>query len=144
MANDRVFKLLNGFHRSVLSLTGGRLGWKAGGMTVVELTTTGRRSGVARTVLLTSPTQLAGAPVLVASRGGDQRHPDWYLNIEHDPAVLARIAGAASVSMHARIATPAERSELWPRIVAKYKNYAGYQARTSREIPLIILEPPSE
>ena len=127
--------MLNGFHRSVLSLTGGRLGWKAGGMTVVELTTTGRRSGVARTVLLTSPTQLAGAPVLVASRGGDQRHPDWYLNIEHDPAVLARIAGAA---------TPAERSELWPRIVAKYKNYAGYQARTSREIPLIIRGPPSE
>ena len=57
MASDLAFKALNGFHRTAMRLTGGRLGWKASGMPMVELTTTGRKSGQPRTVILASPVQ---------------------------------------------------------------------------------------
>jgi len=140
MPGDLAFKCLNGFHRSVMRLTFGRLGWKAGGMTVIELTTTGRRSGLPRTCLLTSPLKMEGGHVVVASRGGDARHPDWFSNLQADPRVTVSIGGGPQRSARARIATPEERVELWPRIVARYRNYAAYQARTGREIPAVLLE----
>ncbi len=109
-------------------------------MTVIELTTTGRRSGLSRSCLLTSPLQVEGSHVVVASRGGDARHPDWFSNLQVDPRVTVSIAGGPHRSARARIAGPDERAELWPRIVAQYRNYATYQARTEREIPVVVLE----
>jgi deazaflavin-dependent oxidoreductase (nitroreductase family) len=141
MASDVLFRLMNQLHRLALALSGGRLGWRALGMPVVELTTTGRRSGQARRTMLTSPYQEGDAVVLVASRGGDDRHPAWFLNLRQNPEVTVRVGGGPPRRMRAEVAGPEERARLWPLITAHHKNYAGYQRRTSREIPVVVLHP---
>jgi deazaflavin-dependent oxidoreductase (nitroreductase family) len=141
MPSDLSLKAMNTLHRAVLMISGGRLGWRIAGMPVLELTTTGRTTGQPRTVILTAPARVGDALVVVASRGGDDRHPAWFLNLQSDPDVRVRIGGKPAQRMHARVATSEERDELWPRIVADHKNYAGYQTRTSRVIPLVLLEP---
>lgn len=141
MPSDLQFKTMNAFHRGVLRLSGGRLGWRAGGMPVLELTTTGRVSGKPRTVMVTSPVQDGEALVVVASRGGDDRHPAWFLNLRDEPHVVVAVAGQPKRPMQARVTSAAEREALWPRVTSASKGYAGYQTRTSREIPLVLLEP---
>ena len=143
MPSDAALKTMNALHRVVLKLSFGKLGWTAGNMPVVELTTTGRKSGQKRSVMLTSPLQQGSTYVVVASRGGDDTHPAWFLNLRDDPAVEVAIQGKPKQPMRARVATPEERAELWPQVVAEYKNYAGYQTKTDREIPLVLLEPSS-
>lgn len=110
-------------------------------MPVVELTTMGRRSGEPRATMLTSPVRQGDAYVVVASRGGDDRHPAWFLNLRDNAHVEAVIEGGPRTPMLARVATPVERARLWPIITSKYSNYAGYQQKTAREIPLVLLEP---
>ena len=141
MPSDLQLKAMNAFHRTLLAVSGGRLGWRAGGMPVVELTTTGRRSKQPRTVMLTSPVQEGDSIVVVASRGGDDQHPGWFLNLRERPDVDVAFAGRKKQPMRARVATPDERASLWPRVTATYKGYAGYQRKTDREIPLVLLEP---
>jgi deazaflavin-dependent oxidoreductase (nitroreductase family) len=80
---------------------------------------------------------------VVASRGGDDRPPAWLLNLQAKPEVEVSLQGKAKQPMHARVATAEERARMWPRIAAEHKNYAGYQRKTSREIPLVLLEPSS-
>jgi deazaflavin-dependent oxidoreductase (nitroreductase family) len=144
MPSDLVLKVMNAFHRTILTISGGRIGWNLGSVPVLELTTTGRKTGQPRTVILTSPVRAGDALVVVAARGGDDRHPAGFLNLQDDPDVRVALQGEPARPMRARVATPAEREELWPRIVADHTNYADYQARTSREIPLVLLEEPSE
>lgn len=137
---DVAFRLGTSLHRAVLRATGGRVGARAGGMPVVLLTTTGRRSGGRRTTVLTSPVQDGDRVVLVASYGGDDRHPAWYLNLREHPEVELTMHGR-SLSMRARVASDEEKAALWPRIVARYGGYERYQERTGRDIPLVVLEP---
>jgi deazaflavin-dependent oxidoreductase (nitroreductase family) len=144
MPSDLTLKTMNVLHRGVMKLTFGKIGWQAGPMPVVELTTTGRKSGEPRTVLLTSPVQEGDTWVIVASRGGDDHHPAWFLNLRDDPNVEVRRGGKPRERMLARIATPDERARLWPQVTAKYKGYAGYQTKTDREIPLVLLEPATD
>lgn len=132
---------MNATHRVLLTLSGGRLGWTAANMPVLELTTTGRRSGRSHTVLLTSPVQEGGAWVVVASRGGDDNPPAWLLNLIADPDVEVGLQGEPAVRMRARVATTDERARLWPRIADNHELYAGYQEKTDREIALVLLEP---
>jgi deazaflavin-dependent oxidoreductase (nitroreductase family) len=143
MPSDRFLKTMNGLHRALLTLTGGRLGASFGGMPTLELTTIGRRSGAPRSVLLTSPWQEGDTYAVVASRGGDDVHPAWFLNLRDNPAVRVRVVGQPERPMHARIATADERARIWPLITARYRNYAGYQERTSRQLPVVLLEPPA-
>ena len=110
-------------------------------MPVVELTTTGRKTGQPRTVLLTSPLRDGNTIVVVASRGGDDAHPAWFLNLRDNPAVQVTTDGRSKIQMRARIADAEERARLWPLVIADHKNYAGYQRKTEREIPLVLLEP---
>lgn len=110
-------------------------------MPVLELTTTGRKSGQRRSVMLTSPIQEGDSIVVVASRGGDDVHPAWFLNLQADPDVEVSLKGAPKQAMKARAATADERARLWPQIAADFKNYAGYQEKTDREIPLVLLTP---
>jgi deazaflavin-dependent oxidoreductase (nitroreductase family) len=139
--SDLTFKALNMAHRSLLRLSGGHLGWRAGGMPVLELTTIGRKSGRPRSVMLPSPVQEAETWVVVASRGGNDHHPAWFLNLRDRPDVEVSRKGKPKQSMRGRTATPEERARLWPQVTATYKGYAGYQERTEREIPLVLLEP---
>jgi deazaflavin-dependent oxidoreductase (nitroreductase family) len=142
MPSDLKLKTMNTLHRGVLRLSGGRLGWRAAGMPVVELTTTGRKSGQSRVVMLTSPVQEGHAIVVVASRGGDDHHPAWFLNLRDDPDVEVAFGGKPKRRMQARVATAEERAALWPRVTDAHKGYAGYQTKTDREIPLVLLEEP--
>jgi deazaflavin-dependent oxidoreductase (nitroreductase family) len=142
MANlkDTIAKPLSLFHAAVYRASGGRIGRSGFGMPVVILETTGRKTGKKRTTTLTSPVQDGETVVLVASYGGDDRHPMWYLNLLDEPKVELTIHGKTR-PMTARVASAAEKKELWPRVVAAYKGYAQYQTRTERDIPLVLLEP---
>jgi deazaflavin-dependent oxidoreductase (nitroreductase family) len=133
-------KAMNALHRAILGLSGGRLLSNPFGMPAVKLQTTGRKSGQPRTTMLTSPIHDESRVVLIASKGGDDRDPDWYRNLEVNPDVEVTI-GSTTRAMRARTATPEEKEALWPAITAAYKGYAGYQRRTSRDIPVVICEP---
>ena len=141
MPSDRALKTMNGVHRALMKVSFGKIGWKAAGMPVLELTTVGRKSGQPRSCLLTSPLQIGGNYVIVASRGGDDHHPAWFLNLQANPAVQVAVNGQPKRASRARVATADERAEWWPKITADFKNYAGYQSKTQREIPLVLLEP---
>jgi deazaflavin-dependent oxidoreductase (nitroreductase family) len=128
-------------HRAVQKVSGNRLLWSAGGMPVLELTTTGRKSGQPRSVMLTAPYVDGPSYVIVASRGGDDIHPAWFLNLRDNPDVEVQLVGRPKRPMRAHVATADERARMWPIITAKHKNYAGYQRKTDREIPLVLLDP---
>lgn len=103
------------------------------------LTTRGRKTGEAHTVPLL---YLRDGEIiaLIASYGGRDHHPAWYLNLVDDPDVSVQTARGKK-RLTARTATPAERETWWPRIVDAYSDYATYQSRTKREIPVVLLEP---
>jgi len=137
---DALYKAITAIHRAVFKASKGRIFGKAFGMPVVELVTNGRKSGKERSTMLAVPIVDADLLVLVASFGGDDRHPAWYLNLRANPVVRATIAGSTR-AMIARTATEEERAELWPRITSVFEGYARYQARADRQIPVVILEP---
>src|SRR5262249_12641276 len=125
--------------RLVLTASGNRLLANAYGMPVVGLHTKGRKSGLPRSCYLTTPVHDHQRVVLVASKGGDDRNPDWYQNLQVDPDAELMINGERH-TVRARTANASERAELWPKIVAVYKGYDNYQQRTNRDIPVVICE----
>jgi deazaflavin-dependent oxidoreductase (nitroreductase family) len=141
MPSDAVLKTMNALHRVVLKASFGKLGWSAGSMPVVELTTTGRKSGQPRTVLLTSPVQEGDAVIVVASKGGEDTHPAWFLNLRDDSSVTVSLGGEPAAAYTATVLADDERDRLWPQIEQSYKGYAGYQRKTDRKIPLVRLSP---
>jgi deazaflavin-dependent oxidoreductase (nitroreductase family) len=134
---DAFYKVGTGIHRAIFNVSKGRIFGRAFGMPL----TIGRRSGKARATMLSVPIIDGDRLVLVASFGGDDRHPAWYLNLRSNPEVRVTIAGSTR-TMVARIATEEERAELWPQIISVFEGYARYQKRTERPIPVVILEPP--
>lgn len=141
MPSDFALKTMNAVHRVVLKASGGRIGWNVSGMAALALTTIGRKSGNAHAVMLTSPVQEGDTVVVVASRGGDDRHPAWFLNLRDNPEVEVAYDGGPKKPMRARIADTDERARLWPLVTSEQKRYAGYQSKTDREIPLVLLVP---
>jgi deazaflavin-dependent oxidoreductase (nitroreductase family) len=109
------------------------------GVPVLLLTTTGRRSGDPRTVALMYGRD-GDNLVLIASRAGSPTHPSWYLNLRAHPEATVQIAGEVFKVM-ARDATTEERPRLWDMMAAKYPTYNDYQKKTSRQIPVVVLEP---
>jgi deazaflavin-dependent oxidoreductase (nitroreductase family) len=108
------------------------------GTTVLLLTTTGRRSGKARTTPLIYQ-ESDGDPVIVASLGGAPKHPNWYHNLQADPEVQVQIRGE-KFTARARTATAEEKPALWKLMAAAWPAYDEYQTKTDREIPVVILE----
>ncbi|MFE3798663.1 nitroreductase family deazaflavin-dependent oxidoreductase [Nocardia tengchongensis] len=141
MPPNLALKAMNIAHRGLLRATGGKLGNSFSGMPSLELTTIGRKSGRPHTVMLTSPLVDGDTIIVVASRGGGPAHPAWYLNLRDRPEVDVSFRSGPRQRMTARIATAAERAELWPKVTAKYDVYAAYQQGTTREIPLVLLTP---
>jgi deazaflavin-dependent oxidoreductase (nitroreductase family) len=132
---------MNALHRTVLKISGGRAGWTAANMPVLKLTTTGRKTGASRSVMLTSPLQEGMTLIVVASRGGDDKPPAWFLNVQANPDVGVTLQGKPTQRMRARVANPEERTRLWPQVIADHENYAEYQTKTTREIALVLLDP---
>lgn len=137
---DISLKTMSQLHRAIVHLSGGQVLGSAFGMPVVELHTVGRKSGQPRSTMLTAPVIEGDRVVLVASKGGDDRDPDWYRNLIANPDIELTMAGRRR-PMRARRASPAEKAELWPRVVGAYPGYGSYQRRTDRDIPLVICEP---
>jgi deazaflavin-dependent oxidoreductase (nitroreductase family) len=138
---DLLMKSMNVIHRGIVAASGGRLGWDVMNMPALELTTIGRKTGEPRKVMLTSPVQEGDTLVIVASKGGDPRHPAWFLNLRDQPDVEVAWKGGPRTPMLARVASAEERARLWPIVTERYGGYAQYQTRTDREIPLVLLEP---
>ena len=137
---DAVFKVVTGFHRLVFDLSKGKLAGKGSGMPALKLTTVGRKSGQRRSTMLTSPLVEGDNVVLVASFGGDDRNPAWFGNLVANPDVEVVMNGS-NRKMRARVAEGVERTRMWEELTAKHANYAGYQRKTSRQIPVVVLEP---
>ncbi|MFN8162455.1 MAG: nitroreductase family deazaflavin-dependent oxidoreductase [Solirubrobacterales bacterium] len=130
-----------GAHTFLYQRTGGRLGRSIPGVPgkMLLLDHVGARSGVKRTSPLLYVEDGADV-VIVASKGGFPRHPAWYHNLMANPDTAVQI-GSEHRQVHARVARPEERERLWPMAVKAYEGYEDYQARTDREIPLVVLEP---
>jgi F420H(2)-dependent quinone reductase len=103
------------------------------------LHTTGRRSGQPRKTPL-SYTKDGDTYIVIASDGGSPHHPDWFLNLQDQPKAEVDVGGRRS-QVHAETVTGEERDRLWRQAVATYAGYAGYQARTDRQIPVVRLSP---
>jgi deazaflavin-dependent oxidoreductase (nitroreductase family) len=132
---------MTGANLAVYRLTGGRVAGRVpGGAPICLLTTTGRRSGRPRTVPLLALPRDDGRLVVVASHGGMSTQPAWYLNLLAEPRVTVE-TGSARRSMLARTATVEERTRLWPALTAVYPHFDAYQRRTTRPIPVVILDP---
>jgi F420H(2)-dependent quinone reductase len=138
---DSAVKRLSTLHRVLYRLTGGRVGRRLVDNDILLLTTRGRGTGRAHTVPLLYLRD-GECLVVIASYGGRDRHPEWYLNLVAEPSVTAQ-TGRNRRSFQARTATEDERERWWPRVVAAYSDYAVYQGRTDRQIPVVMLEPPS-
>ena len=118
--------------------TDGAEGHDWNGVSVLLLTTTGRRSGSQRTTPLIYGTR-NGDYVVVASKGGAPGQPSWYLNLTAEPAVEVQVRGNR-FKARARSATGDERAELWKLMAAQWPSYNDYQTKTKREIPVVVLE----
>jgi deazaflavin-dependent oxidoreductase (nitroreductase family) len=118
--------------------TNGEQGYIWNDAPTLLLTTKGRTSGMPRTLPLIFVKD-GEALAIVASKGGAPEHPDWYQNLVAEPRVQVQVKGEVFDAV-ARTATPEERSRLWPAAVKAWPQYADYQAATSREIPIVMLE----
>ncbi|MEP7739297.1 nitroreductase family deazaflavin-dependent oxidoreductase [Nocardioides sp. 31GB23] len=109
------------------------------GTTVLVLFTTGRRSGEPRTnALIFRP--WGDAYLVIASKGGADSPPAWFLNLSDDPEVEVQVKDRR-IPVRARVATPEEKPEMWRTMVEAWPDYDDYQASTDREIPVVVLEP---
>jgi deazaflavin-dependent oxidoreductase (nitroreductase family) len=135
---DTMFRLTGAIHSALYRVSGGRAGGSFGKAPVLLLTTTGRRSGKRRTAPLLY-LEDGERLVVVASKGGDPRNPAWFANLGANPDVEVEL-GRRRERRRARVASAAERAELWPRLVELYPSYGEYQGKTSREIPVVLLE----
>ncbi len=140
MPSDFAFKALNRLHSSAIAVSRGKFGWTGAKMPVLELTTIGRKSGLPRSVLLTAPWQDGDRMALIASAGGNDNHPAWFLNLRDNSSVTVRTADGTK-KMTARITSGDERAEIWHASVSEFKHYAAYESKTDREIPVVVLEP---
>jgi deazaflavin-dependent oxidoreductase (nitroreductase family) len=126
-------------HVPAYRLSRGLVGGRVGKARVLLLHHIGRRSGKERvSPLLYLPD--GEDVVIVASKGGSHSHPLWWLNLREMPATTVEI-GAERRRVKVREANEAERARLWPRLVEIWPDYASYQKRTERQIPLGILSP---
>jgi F420H(2)-dependent quinone reductase len=135
-----VVKWMSAANTWIYRLTGGRIGGKfLRGAPVMLLTTTGRKSGIARTAPLLY-LERGREIVIVASKGGMSQHPLWFRNLEANPHCEVEI-GTRKLAMVSRRASDTEKANLWPALLAMYPDFDDYQARTTRNIPVLILTP---
>lgn len=132
-------KIIGAIHRWLYRVSGGKWGQTFFGSPILLLTTTGRRTGQPRTWPLTYLPE-GERLIVIASNGGQPNHPAWYLNLRANPQVSAQL-GDQTHTMTAKTAEGEERARLWSRVVEEYPAYAGYQRKTDRQIPVVVLRP---
>lgn len=117
----------------------GKVGGNFEGAPLLLLHTTGARSGAERVNPMMYQ-DLGGSLAVFASKAGADTNPAWYHNLLAHPEVTAEV-GTETRTFRARVATPDERTPIWEKQKADYPGFAGYEAKTDREIPVVILDP---
>jgi len=139
--NKGVIKFMSMSHAFWYQVTGGIIGNKVSGMPVLLLTTTGCKSGRQRTTPLTHQRD-GDAYVVIASNGGHDNHPGWYINLRSNPEAELTI-GREKTRVRAEIANDTDRERLYAQAVDIFPGYGEYQQETKRKIPVVILRPVS-
>jgi deazaflavin-dependent oxidoreductase (nitroreductase family) len=132
-------KILTAVNVFVYQNTNGRLGNRMGGQSVLLLHTTGRKSGKSYVTSL-SYYRDGNTYLVVASNWGNENHPDWYLNLLHNPRTTIQV-GATTILVEARQAQGDEYARLWEVVTRQNKQYLQYQKGMKRKIPIVILTP---
>jgi deazaflavin-dependent oxidoreductase (nitroreductase family) len=125
--------------QAVYERTDGRLGSRLGPIQLLLLRTRGRKTGKVRTAALLYVTD-AGRPVVIGSKGGSDTAPAWVLNLRAHPDAEVQV-GTLRWPVTAKFTRGEERARLWRKALAAWPPYSSYQEKTSRQIPLIALEP---
>jgi deazaflavin-dependent oxidoreductase (nitroreductase family) len=136
--NRLIFKVAGTFHTALYRVSGGRLGGKMGQAPVLLLTVAGRKSGKRRTTPLLYSRE-GDNLVVIGSKGGDPRNPAWYLNLQGAEADVE--VGRERLHVRARDAEGEERDRLWKHMTSIWPAYDDYQQKTTRRIPVVVLEP---
>ncbi|MGB0387937.1 MAG: nitroreductase family deazaflavin-dependent oxidoreductase [Ardenticatenaceae bacterium] len=139
MLAKQLMKLFINTHVFLYRLTGGKIGANMRGMSVLLLTTTGRRSGKERTVPLMYIKDGTNY-VIAASNGGQDRHPGWFWNLQSNSQVKIQVEDKVMAAV-AEQASPQEKSRLWKQLAQNATFFEEYQQNTTRQIPLVILQP---
>ena len=139
---NKLMEALWAIHRAVFKASGGRIGGKGGGFLVLSLTTTGRKSGEPRTVLLNTIARPDGW-VVTASHAGEERGPPWWLNLVANPEATVTVERKEH-RVRARELDGDERENTYRRFEEIEDGYRVYKERTSRRIPVVLLEPVSD
>jgi deazaflavin-dependent oxidoreductase (nitroreductase family) len=137
MATTSDDELFGEEHVRIYRETGGERGYHWKGTTILLLTTEGRRSGESRTTPLIHRTD-GDRWIIVASRGGTPANPGWYENLKANPEVTIQVRDE-TIPVLATTAAGEERERLWSRMAEVWPDYDAYQARTEREIPVVVL-----
>ena len=133
------YSLLGDDHVRLYRETGGEEGYLWNGAPSLLLTTTGRKTGEARTAPLIFARD-GDDYLIVASVGGMPKHPAWYLNLQAEPKARIQVKDEA-IDVVARTATDEEKPRLWRIVNETWPNYETYQTRTDRVIPVVVLTP---
>lgn len=131
--------LLGAEHVRVYRETNGETGYLWNGVPILLLTSKGRRTGEPRTIPIIF-TPYDKSYVIMASKGGSPTHPKWYLNVLAEPRVQVQVK-AERFAVVARTAESPERELIWAEALKSWPNYAVYQSRTTRRIPVVVLDP---
>ena len=137
----KLIRIVSKTHGYVYRLSRGRVGKRVGKLGILLLTTTGRKSGKKRSVPLTV-ISLGAKYILVASFGGSPSHPDWLINIRHNPVVQIRVGSVSKKATAVIIeTTDITYQDMWQKVTAMYAGYDDYRRVTSRHIPIVIITP---
>jgi F420H(2)-dependent quinone reductase len=139
MPGSTMMRMIAGTHEFWYRLSGGLIGGRVGGLPILLLTTTGRKSGQKRTMPLVYLTD-GDNMVVIASNGGADQHPAWWLNLRTTPQAEVQV-GPDARKVVAEQATGEERERLWRQVVEMYHGYDEYRRMTEREIPVVVLQP---
>jgi len=141
MPTNTMMRLISGTHEFWYRLSGGLIGGRVGDLPILLLTTTGRKSGRKRTTPLVYLRDGENM-VVIASNGGSDQHPAWWLNLRENPTAEV-LVGSGLKTVIAEKATGDERERLWRDVVELYHGYDEYRRMTHREIPVVVLRPAS-
>jgi deazaflavin-dependent oxidoreductase (nitroreductase family) len=134
-------RLIASVHEFWYRMTDGFIGGNFMGTPMLLLTTTGRKTGTRHTTPLVYLEE-GDDIVVIASNGGSDRDPQWWLNLKANPDATIQV-GRKRTNVRAEAATADERVRLWKKITSRYSQYGKYGQRTSREIPVVRLRPQS-
>jgi len=137
--DDVDYSLLGDEHVRRYRESDGEVGYEWNGAPTLLLTTTGRKTGEARTSALIFARD-GDDYVIVASVGGMPKHPAWYLNLQADPSATIQVKGDI-IEVVARTASDDDKARLWEIVNRVWPNYDVYQSRTDRVIPVVVLTP---